>query len=318
MKIFAEITNPTHGGHGWEFGSCLWSPVKNKIGANTWKIMTQVSPGDLIIHFLKQKQRYYWVGISYAASQSQVRPEEPPSAGVWKGYGDYYYIPLKQYTPLKNIIPVNDILSYNPKVLLNLLNNAENGQFCTWSRTQGFRLSERYLAPVTNSIFLFLKEIAQQEPIPSEIISEVISPTLSEPIQIDASIPSRIEVVTSRVIRDSKISRQNKYNNNYFCQICGQRIVLPNGNFYAEAHHLQPLSGNHCGPDIPENLITLCPNHHAEFDYGSISINPKTKSIEHIDKTNPYHNKKCSYPIEHATVHFLEYHYNKVFISKKF
>ena len=41
---------------------------------------------------------------------------------------------------------------------------------------------------------------------------------------------------------------------------------------YAEAHHLQPLGGDHHGPDVIENIICVCPNHHALLDYFAISL----------------------------------------------
>jgi len=30
QSVFVEITNPIHGGAGWEFGSCLWSPARDR------------------------------------------------------------------------------------------------------------------------------------------------------------------------------------------------------------------------------------------------------------------------------------------------
>jgi hypothetical protein len=58
----------------------------------------------------------------------------------------------------------------------------------------------------------------------------------------------------------------------YQCQICGYYIRLSNGNRYAEAHHIRPLGGTHKGPDVAENILILCPNHHAECDLGAIKL----------------------------------------------
>ena len=57
-----------------------------------------------------------------------------------------------------------------------------------------------------------------------------------------------------------------------YCQICKTRIPLGKNSYYSEAHHIRPLGSNHKGPDIKENLVVLCPNHHAEFDYGVLRI----------------------------------------------
>ncbi|ULA60744.1 MAG: hypothetical protein LZF60_270070 [Nitrospira sp.] len=42
---------------------------------------------------------------------------------------------------------------------------------------------------------------------------------------------------------------------------------------YAEAHHLRPLGYLHNGPDLPSNMLVLCPNHHAQCDLGAIRLN---------------------------------------------
>jgi len=37
---------------------------------------------------------------------------------------------------------------------------------------------------------------------------------------------------------------------------------------YAEAAHIRPLGDPHNGPDTPDNILCLCPNHHVLFDHG--------------------------------------------------
>jgi len=90
------------------------------------------------------------------------------------------------------------------------------------------------------------------------------------PTAVDIGVPlGRRETTTSRIIRDTVISRRIKQLHNYECQLCGHTILLPDGSRYAEAHHIQPLGEPHSGPDSPENLVCVCPNHHAELDFGA-------------------------------------------------
>ncbi|MGA2870070.1 MAG: HNH endonuclease, partial [Verrucomicrobiota bacterium] len=49
---------------------------------------------------------------------------------------------------------------------------------------------------------------------------------------------------------------------------CGFRIEPVPNTFYIEVHHVRPLGGEHAGTDIQANMLVLCPNHHAMFDYG--------------------------------------------------
>jgi hypothetical protein len=83
---------------------------------------------------------------------------------------------------------------------------------------------------------------------------------------LDAS-PDRIKTTTYRVLRDTELARRVKVMHGFRCQICGHTIALPNGTFYAEAHHIQPLGDPHNGPDVIGNILCVCPNHHAELDY---------------------------------------------------
>jgi hypothetical protein len=39
-----------HGGPGWEFGTCLWSPSSNKIGVDQYALMREPKTDDLVIH----------------------------------------------------------------------------------------------------------------------------------------------------------------------------------------------------------------------------------------------------------------------------
>jgi len=100
------------------------------------------------------------------------------------------------------------------------------------------------------------------------------------------------------------------------CQICGKNIILPSGNFYAEGHHLKPLGGEYMGPDTKDNIIILCPFHHAEFDYGAIAISPETEKIIHIDSANKYNGNKLSYYRKNLSNEFVKFHFEKIFNKK--
>lgn len=81
--------------------------------------------------------------------------------------------------------------------------------------------------------------------------------------------PGRVLTQTYRVLRDTELVRKLKSLHRNVCQVCGQVITLGDGSSYSEGHHIQPLGGSHKGPDIPENILVLCPNHHVMLDYGS-------------------------------------------------
>lgn len=87
----------------------------------------------------------------------------------------------------------------------------------------------------------------------------------AEEYDADGGPVPRALVTTSRIVRDSAITREVKRLHDFRCQACGARLDTPTGP-YAEAAHILPLGAPHHGPDVLENVLCLCPNHHATFD----------------------------------------------------
>lgn len=100
---------------------------------------------------------------------------------------------------------------------------------------------------------------------PSEELSWPEASDLADP-------PVRTKTVTYRIVRDTIQARRLKELYQHECQLCGTTIQLSGGQRYSEAHHIRPLGGEHLGPDIAENTIVLCPNHHAMLDLGAIRL----------------------------------------------
>jgi HNH endonuclease len=77
------------------------------------------------------------------------------------------------------------------------------------------------------------------------------------------------------------------------CQVCGLLIQNPEGTRYlAHMHHFEPWNGDNS--DRLDNVICLCPNHHAMFELGSLrwhegtllawssgSWNPRVLKVDH-------------------------------------
>jgi hypothetical protein len=99
-------------------------------------------------------------------------------------------------------------------------------------------------------------------------------PASAAPTANDApdGLPDRVKQTIHRFIRDTKTSRELKSLYQFRCQVCGVRLEIEPGVFYAEGHHIQPLGGEHKGRDVAENILCLCPNHHALFDYFAIPL----------------------------------------------
>ncbi|MBJ8007706.1 HNH endonuclease [Bacillus cereus] len=120
--------------------------------------------------------------------------------------------------------------------------------------------------------------------------------TLIKAIDISTP-PEKVRTEVYRIIRDTNLTRDLKRLHNHTCQICGERLELSADKHYSEAHHIKPLGSPHNGPDIRENIIVLCPNHHALCDYGAIPLNYSTlKNVK----------------VHNISKEFIDYHNNEI------
>src|SRR5262245_53760426 len=80
-RIWFENTKSghEHGGSGWEFGVCLWSPSKNRGGKDWYRVMREVRKGDLILHSCDGDFHC----VSHAKGACQERSDEPPKPAEW-------------------------------------------------------------------------------------------------------------------------------------------------------------------------------------------------------------------------------------------
>ena len=102
--------------------------------------------------------------------------------------------------------------------------------------------------------------------------------------------------VTTRVIRDTAVSNWIKSLYGYACQICGDVLDLPVGN-YAEGAHIRALGAPHDGPDTIDNMLCLCPTHHVLFDKGAIYLSDTFDVLDHHGNDLGRLNQKPEHPI---------------------
>jgi len=126
----------------------------------------------------------------------------------------------------------------------------------------------------------------------------------------------RSDIQISRIIRDTGLSRDLKEEYDNRCQICGDYIQLVDRK-YSEVHHIKPLGKPHDGPDKKENIIVLCPNHHAAFDLGGIALNPDNLNITCLDEKDALHGKKIFRKLHDLGKEYLQYHRDKLFMNNK-
>lgn len=93
-------------------------------------------------------------------------------------------------------------------------------------------------------------------------------------------LPQHVLLEIERVIRDTVESRKLKELYNCRCQICGETLPIGKAGRYAEVHHLKGIGKTRGGPDTRDNMLCVCPNHHALLDYAAIRIDPATLNLK--------------------------------------
>jgi len=313
QNVYIEITNKVHGGLGWDFSSCLWSPVYDRGRAKAWKIMEKVNVGDIILHLLKEKDGYHWAGVSVVEAPLYHLDTIPPIPDRWDE-PPYQRIDVTQFTAIEPSIHIKEFFRKYENILNNIYENRENGLFFNKYGGNEFRINQTYLVKAEPNIYNLFNDFSNYISFDYSTYTEHKHiATDNEPTHSDYDSPGSVETTVYRKIRDTQLVREVKSDYNWRCQICGKRILLPNGNYYAEGHHLKPLGGGHEGPDVRGNIIILCPYHHAEFDYKSIAIDPDTNLICHIDQDNRYNGNELYYGRDDLNMDFIRYHFDEIF-----
>ncbi|WP_254523975.1 HNH endonuclease [Natrinema caseinilyticum] len=126
----------------------------------------------------------------------------------------------------------------------------------------------------------------------------------------DVQSSKQTKTSISRIIRSTSIMKTLKEEYDYQCQVCGDRRQRSDDEYYAEGHHLHPLGED--GPDIRENILILCPNCHVDFDYGMMTVDPKTLTVTHSYDDAIDSSKLTTQETHTISQSYLEYHHQNI------
>ena len=135
-----------------------------------------------------------------------------------------------------------------------------------------------------------------------DILEKEIKPNLKP----DYKRADRAATTVSRIKRDVSLSENIKEVYGYKCQVCNVYLKTPYGGIAIGAH-IKGLGKPHNGPDVIENMICLCPNHHEQFDDHGFYIDSETYEIKGLEG---YDGKKITLNKKHnIEKSFLKYHF---------
>jgi predicted restriction endonuclease len=119
--------------------------------------------------------------------------------------------------------------------------------------------------------------------------------------------PIRRATTTQRLVRSIQVAEYVKALHEDTCQACGTRLVIGT-RCYSEGAHIRALGSPHDGPDVPANVLCLCPNCHVLFDNGALLINDDLHIAINgqgagVLRTDPRHLVDRAHVAYHRSVH---------------
>lgn len=156
--------------------------------------------------------------------------------------------------------------------------------------------------------------LLEGEIINSNVDFEDLEGDPARPNQVGVQSPKTKKVLRNVRLRCTLLVVELKKRYRGICQVCRKPVVLTAKHFYAEGHHLRPLGAPHLGPDVPGNIIVLCPNHHVMFDRGVATIIPGSLMVRHrVDGVFPKGARLRVEPWHELNPKLIEYHHYNVF-----
>ena len=137
---------------------------------------------------------------------------------------------------------------------------------------------------------------------------EKLETELKSTLKTDYKRTERKSATVNRLKRNVKLSEEVKKLYEYKCQVCNTYLKTPYGGIAIGAH-IKGLGNPHNGPDVIENMICLCPNHHEQFDDYGYYIEPDTLEIKGLEG---FEGKKITLNKKHKIdKELLKYHYEQ-------
>lgn len=87
---------------------------------------------------------------------------------------------------------------------------------------------------------------------------------------LDSLEPERRQQLVGRIVRDAQVAEGVRCRDGHKCVLCKRNehaVVADSGLHYVEVHHVVYLSQG--GRDAADNMVTLCPHHHAEIHHAT-------------------------------------------------
>ena len=248
MNVWVEITKSEHmhGGNGWEFGTCLWSPSRNRAGGDRYSLMRRPQKGDRVLHFYNDRwpdgiKETRVSGHSVVKKPYHLISNSPPMPGDWANMAPYYRVDLEHYTPFTAPLPLSELLTiYGNEVRHEIIETRPKFYPFTTHGNTVRTVQGIYLSRCTDNLNLLIEKALGVE-------ETVLGKTTSDKQQAHEEYAEGMRYSRERHFwaRNPALSRRAKEHYGLTCQACGFNFTAAYGKLaegYIECHHLNPIS----------------------------------------------------------------------------
>jgi predicted RNA-binding protein with PUA-like domain len=257
--------------------------LETRVEHDTWGIRpsdsARFAPGQLAI---------VRVGVDHR-TKAELAGRTPLNAGIYaiceveskpfegKGSGDEFWAPDQKRRSGWPTVRVRYLRAFaeNPLTIDRLREAAPDISSLLLNGFQGSTF------PISRVDFVRVMELLGGEP------PELTAPTARDGVSADrlAELEQRflhaapeVKERLNKSIERGQIGALVKRKMGFKCQICEALgkdpigFIKPNGEPYAEAHHVMPVSSMQIGSLSAANLMVLCATHHRQLHYGGVEV----------------------------------------------
>ena len=227
----------THGGENWGFTKNLWAPTRKQHAAGTegskwgfWETLTQVRPGDSVLHLRGVGDEAAFVGYSTAETRVIETSQRPPSPGQWGYSSRFYRVWLRDYVPLPNAISLRGSFTDRESALRDYF--YDNKAKAPGMKKRIFYVVQRSRIQCLNGAYL--------SELDDELAGILLGPDYQEPLSL-VSGASRLDTATAQRIRELKtrVGQQDfsaSVRQNYGHRCCFPECRVSENAFLVGAH----------------------------------------------------------------------------------
>lgn len=313
MQWLEMSRDSEHGGHGWQFGTCLWSPTLRNGGGRWgyWDLMQRVRKDDVVLH-LQGRRNQKFVGHSVADADCYITTDRPPQPGPWDHASHFYRVPLRDYCPLEDPIPLAGIFERNSEQLI------EYHQ----SHSPASSSNGRFLFYVPQAGRLQCQNGAYLSEVDSELSRIIFGQYPDTEPQHEVGTGSGLATLLTRIGQNAF---SDSVRDNYAHRCCFPRCNVVDDSFLIGAHIARwSDSSEHRGKIA--NGLCLCLMHDKAFESGLFILDRHFRVVPTAAASNsawaknnilPFANEQITIGPVQPSIKCLQLHWQRVGHSPK-